>query len=109
MIKKVFLFILAFVLIGNFAHADDYATLSAYRDSLKKQIEAIDSEIARCEKSMKAWKTATIIGGVGAVASGIGIIAQNQQIKENNKVLQEISADAKEADVAMKFMEMVKE
>ena len=109
MIKKVFLCILSFLLVGNFAYADDYTELVAYRDQLKQQIDAVDSEIARCEKTMKGWKATTIIGGIGAVASGIGIIAQNQQIKENKKVLQDISEEAKEADEIMKFIEKVKQ
>ena len=87
--------------------ADEYTELVAYRDSLKEQIKVIDSEIARCEKSMKGWKTATIVGGVGAVASGIGIIAQKNQIKENQKVLNEISSEAKEADEVIKFIQEV--
>ena len=105
----MFLYVFGVLLVGNFAYADDYTELVAYRDQLKQQIDAVDSEIARCEKTMKGWKAATIIGGIGAVASGIGIIAQNQQIKENKKVLQDISKDAKEADEAMKFMEKVKQ
>ena len=106
MIKQIFLFILAFISISNFAFADDYSELIAYRDSLKQQIDAVDSEIARCEKSMKGWKTATIVGSVGTVASGIGIIAQQQQIKENKKVLQNLSAEEKEIDATLKFQKV---
>jgi hypothetical protein len=109
MAKRIFVYILSFLLVGNFAYADDYTELVAYRDQLKQQIDAVDSEIARCEKTIKGWKAATIIGGIGAVASGIGIIVQNQQIKENKKVLNDISSEAKEADEAMKFMEKVKQ
>lgn len=109
MIKKLCLCALALMSIVHLAFADDYAELVAYRDSLKQQIEELDSEIARCEKTMKDWKTATIIGGIGAVASGIGIIAQTQQVKENKKVLQDISEEAKEAEEATQFMEKVKQ
>lgn len=84
--------------------ADEYTDLITYRNQLKGQIEAVDSEIARCEKSMKGWKIATIIGGIGTVASGIGIIAQNQKIKENKKEIQKISADAQEANETMQFI-----
>ena len=80
-----------------------------YRDALKKQIEAVDSEIARCEKSLKGWKVATVLGSVGAVASGIGIIAQSHQIKENKKVVDKISADAKEATETLEFIKKVQE
>ena len=107
--NKVLFFSLLLIVPSQYALADEYTELVAYRDSLKQQIETVDSEIAKCEKSLKGWKAATIIGSVGAVASGIGIIAQNQQIKENKKVLNDISSEAKEADEAMKFIQKVKE
>ena len=107
--NKVLLFSLLLIIPSQYVLADEYTELVAYRDSLKQQIETVDSEIAKCEKSLKGWKAATIIGSVGAVASGIGIIAQKQQIKENKKVLNDISSEAKEADEAMKFIQKVKE
>lgn len=103
--KKAFLFYFLFIASIQNLWADEYSELIAYRDSLKQQIDAVDSEITRCEKSLKGWKTATIIGGVGAVASGIGIIAQKNQIKENQKVLNEISSQAREADDAIKIIQ----
>lgn len=107
--KKLLLLLLLFVTPIQNIYADEYTELVAYRDSLKQQINAVDSEIAKCEKSTKGWKATTIIGGVGAIASGIGIIAQNQQIKENKKVLDEISSDVKDADEAIKLMQKVNE
>lgn len=109
MMKKILLFSLMGVIFNQYAQADEYTELVAYRDALKEQIAAVESETTRCEKSLKGWKAATIIGSVGAVASGIGIIAQSQQVKENKKVLQDISKEAKEADEAMRFMEKVKQ
>ncbi len=108
MVKKTFIAFFGVFLVCNFALADDYADLIARRDELRQQIANVDAEIAKCEKSIKGWKAATIIGGVGAVASGIGIIAQSQQVKENKKVLQQIGAEVKEADEAMEFIEKVK-
>ncbi|MFQ6760211.1 MAG: hypothetical protein ACLRFM_02325 [Alphaproteobacteria bacterium] len=105
--KKLFVFLLLFVSI-NPVFADEYTELIAYRDSLKQQIETIDSEIARCEKSLKGWKAATILGSVGTVASGIGIIAKNHQIKENKKVLNEIAEQKEKSDVTQDFMQEVK-
>lgn len=105
--KKLLLFCLISSAYTCGLWANEYTELVAYRDSLKQQIEAVDSEIERCEKSLKGWKTATIVGGVGAVASGIGIIAQKNQIKENQKVLNEISSEAKEADKEIKIMQEV--
>ena len=108
MAKIFFLALLTGTAFMNIAHADEYADLIAYREQLKQQISAIDSEITRCEKSMKNWKTATIIGGIGAAASGIGIIAQTHQIKENDKNLQIMSDRAKTADEIIEFVEKVK-
>lgn len=84
-----FIFLCLFMFNQN-ARADEYADLIAYRDALVEQIAAVDSEIERCEKTLKGWKAATIIGGVGAVASGVGILLQNKQIKENEKALHDI-------------------
>ena len=106
--NKILLVGLMGAIFSQYAQADEYTELVAYRDALKEQIAAVESETTRCEKSLKGWKAATIIGSVGAVASGIGIIAQSQQVKENKKVLQDISKEAKEADEAMTFMEKVK-
>ncbi len=108
MVKKTFFAFLGLSLVCNFVRADEYTELMARRDQLQQQVAAVDAEIAKCEKSMKGWTAATIIGSVGAVASGIGIIAQSQQVKENKKVLQQIGAEAKKADEAMEFMEKVK-
>lgn len=83
--KKILLFCLLSAVCTKNLWADEYTELVSYRDSLKQQIQAVDSEIARCEKSLKNWQTATIIGGVGAVASGISIIMQNNQVQENKK------------------------
>ncbi len=108
MVKKTFFCFLWVLLVCNFARADEYAELMARRDYLQQQVATLDADIAKCEKGIKGWKAATIIGGVGAVASGIGIIAQSQQVKENKKVLQQIGAELKEADEVMEFIEKVK-
>ena len=108
MIKKILLFDMALCMIGARVVADEYTDLIAYRDQLKQQIEVVDSEIALCEKSLKGWKAATIIGGIGAVASGLGILAQNAQIKENKEILKNISTEAKEADEVITFIEKAK-
>ncbi len=110
MTKRMFLYVVMLMCVAGNAVADDeYIDLVNYRDALKKQIEAVDSEIARCEKSLKGWKVATVLGSVGAVASGIGIIAQSHQIKENKKVVDKISADAKEATETLEFIKKVQE
>ncbi len=107
MIYKRFICFFIFVGACHFAMADEYTELITYRDSLKKQIESIDSEIVRCEKSLKGWKAATIIGSIGTVASGIGAVVQNQQIKENKKNLNDMSVDSKESTEILNFMERI--
>lgn len=107
--KKIFIFSLLLMQIAQFAYSDEYTDLTAQRDALKQQIEAVDSEIARCKKTTKDWTAATIIGGVGTVASGIGIIAQQSQIKENEKVLKHNIEEAKKADSNIEFIKKVTE
>lgn len=87
---KNFIFVICLIVcFVEKSFSDEYTDLIAQRNALKEQISAVDSEIARCEKSMKGWKAATIIGGIGAVASGIGIIVEKNQIKKNEQDLQE--------------------
>lgn len=106
--KKLLFLILITTLYNHPAHADEYTDLITYRNQLKEQIEAVDSEIARCKKTMKGWEAATIIGSIGAVASGIGIIAQNQKIKENKKEIKNISQEYKDANEITNFIQEVK-
>lgn len=109
MIKRMFLFLLISISISNFAYANEYTDLIAYKKLLQQQIEALDTEIIKCEKSTKGWKTATIVGGVAAVASGIGILAQHSQIKENNNTLQHNIKDAQKADFQAEVIQKVME
>ena len=104
MIKK-FLIIFAVLVASQHTFADEYEDLIAYRDALKEQIATVESETQRCEKTLKGWKAATIVGGVGAVASGIGIVVQNKQIKENDNWLKE---NKEKMNVVKEFMQEVK-
>ena len=101
--KKLLPFLIVMTFIKP-AISDEYTELIAYRDALKEQIAAVES----CEKSLKGWKAATIIGSVGAVASGIGIIAQKNQIDENQKVLNEITEEKKKSDSVKEYIQGVK-
>jgi hypothetical protein len=84
----------------------DESYLIARRDELQKQINAVDSEIARCKKMQKNWKIATIVGGVGAVATGIGVLAQQSAINENKKI---ISQNQAQVEAYMKILKENKE
>ena len=109
MTYKILLSVLMVIIFVQPTISDEYTELIAYRDALKEQIAAVESETIRCEKSLKGWKTATIIGGVGAVASGIGIIAQKNQIDKNQKALNQTGTVFNEANDAMDFIKKVKE
>ncbi len=104
---KKLLFALPFVLLGDIVCADEYNDLIARRNALKQQIEATDSEISRCEKSLKGWTAATIIGGIGAVATGVGAIVQNQQSKEIKQAHQNVKEETKAADAIININKKV--
>jgi negative regulator of sigma E activity len=53
--------------------------------TLKDEIQQIDSEMARCEKSKKGWVAATVIGSVGVAATGTAAIVQAVKINEKKK------------------------
>jgi len=90
------------LLIAPMAYADEYTDLVEYRNSLREQIEHIDSEIARCEKSTKKWKTATILGGIGTIATGVGVVVQANKISDNNKTLDALSEQKDKINEATK-------
>ena len=67
--------------VFNFcAYATDIKEEIEYKEQvvqrLKDEITQIDSEMMRCQNTKKKWKTATIIGGVGVVATGAAAIIQ---------------------------------
>ncbi len=94
--KKFILFYLIFAAFTQQSFADEYYDLLAQKQAIIEQIKAVESELARCEKTTKGWKVATIVGGVGAVAGGIGLIAQKQKTKEHQKNLNELTNQADE-------------
>ena len=55
--------------------------------TLKKDIKAIDEQMAQCQKQKKGWTAATVIGGVGIVGTGIGALVQNNQIQNKKSEL----------------------
>jgi len=54
-------------------------------EELKKEIAQIDSENIRCERMKKGWIAATVVGGVGVVATGTAAIIQGTKLKEMPK------------------------
>ncbi len=109
MMKYTWFLLFAFITFNQNVLAEEYTDLIAYRDALREQIAAVDSEIERCEKSMKGWKAATIVGGIGTLASGVGLIIQNKKLKENKQELKDLSKDVKEANAITDFVQKVKQ
>lgn len=87
--KKI-LFGLSIMCIFN-AYADDAELVEQVRykeevlQTLKNEIQQIDSEMTRCEKTKKGWVAATVIGGVGVAATGTAAIVQAVKINEKKK------------------------
>ena len=58
-----------------------------YKNFIKEELTSLNEQIAQCQQEKKKWKTATILGGVGMVATGAVAIGQkvnhNKQEKEN--------------------------
>jgi negative regulator of sigma E activity len=63
--------------------------------TLKNEIQQIDSEMARCEKAKKGWVAATVVGGVGVAATGAAAIAQGVKISQNKKAAAEPKEEKK--------------
>lgn len=51
-------------------------------EELKKEITQIDSENARCQRAKNGWVAATVVGGVGVVATGTVAIIQASKLKD---------------------------
>ena len=90
--KRVLFTFLCMPVLCAFAD-DDVAAQIQYKEQLfnelKEEIEQIDSEMLRCEKTKKGWVAATVIGGVGVAATGTAAIIQgvklNQKKNENSE------------------------
>ena len=84
-----------FFLFSFCSYADDVAlgheVVPKYQivEELKKEIAQIDSESVRCQKMKNGWVVATVVGGVGVVATGTAAIIQALKLKDmpktNNK------------------------
>ena len=94
--KKLFLIFPIMGIISAGAAADEaydvarVAELTAVRDTLRADLAQIESEQSRCEKSKGTWKTVTIVGGVGAAATGIGALIQAGKIGKKEKELKQL-------------------
>lgn len=70
----------------------DWRTDVSYQEAqeiaiLENDIRILDEEIAKCQKKKKGWTAATIVGGVGVVATGVGAIVQANKISDKKSDL----------------------
>ena len=74
---------------GFCAYAYDIDEEIQYKEQvvqrLKEEITQIDSEMARCQKVKKNWKTATIVGSVGVAATGAAAIVQTVKANKSKE------------------------
>ena len=89
----------AALLVLPCARADDIDDEIAQKrlqvEELKSAIAEIDSEFLRCKKSKTSWTTATIIGGVGVVATGTAAAVQASKLVKKTKENKEADKEKK--------------
>ncbi|MDR1337604.1 MAG: hypothetical protein LBJ73_01070 [Rickettsiales bacterium] len=59
--------------------------LNAAIRELEDEMFKMDSELRRCDRMRRDWRTATIIGGIGVVGTATGAIIQAAQISKQKK------------------------
>lgn len=61
--------------------------------TLRHDIQLLDEEIMQCERKRKGWVAATVVGGVGALGTGIAALVQHDNIQDKKSELQRIQSD----------------
>lgn len=61
--------------------------------TLRRDIQLLDEEIMQCERKRKGWVAATVVGGVGALSTGIAALVQHDNIQDKKSELQRIQSD----------------
>ena len=83
--KILFIFLIVFCApLACVADAidDEIAQKTTQVEELKSAIAEIDSEYMRCKRSKSTWTTATVVGGVGVVATGTAAAIQGIKLKQ---------------------------
>lgn len=86
-----YIYIFMFPFVCGTVFADDanigHEIVTKYQiiEELKKEIAQIDSEQIRCEKMKNGWIVATVVGGVGVIATGTAAIIQGTKLKDKPK------------------------
>ena len=75
-------------------------------ETLEKDIQILDEEIAKCEKKKKGWIAATVIGSAGVLSTGIAAAVQGAKISEKKsdlsakeKQLKDLQYESKSLDI----------
>lgn len=77
--KKAFVLTLFFICVPGFLRADDMQKQMQIA-SLKREISELELELAACKQSNKGWRTATVVGAVGAATTGAIAIGQGVKL-----------------------------
>ena len=64
--------------------------------TLRHDIQALDEQIATCERKRKGWVAATVVGGVGVVGTGIAALVQNSKIQDQKAELDRVQKNVSE-------------
>ena len=79
--RTAFLFLMMILCPCAFCATESLEDQVKYKQELvkelKEEIAQIDSEMLRCQSSKKKWIAATVVGGVGVVATGAAAIVQS--------------------------------
>ena len=87
---------------SNNAASMDWRNDVSYQEAqeiavLENDIRILDEEIAKCQKKKKGWTAATIVGGVGVVATGVGAIVQANKISDKKSDLADKESELRDA------------
>ncbi|MBP5485708.1 MAG: hypothetical protein J6Y07_03320 [Alphaproteobacteria bacterium] len=61
--------------------------------NLRHDIQALDEQIAACERKKKGWIAGTVVGGVGVAATGVAALVQHSKIKDKKAELEKVQGD----------------
>jgi len=64
--------------------------------TLRHDIQALDEQIATCERKRKGWVAATVVCCVGVAATGIAAIVQHNKIQDKKAELENVKSDVAE-------------
>jgi adenylylsulfate kinase-like enzyme len=82
--KKLIAFTLPLALtisaLADEAKILEIAEKTAIRDTLRNDLEQIQRERDRCERTRRNWQTATVIGAVGAAAAVTTVWTQQSRL-----------------------------